>query len=177
MKYLALLRGINVGGHKKIPMKELKDLFNSLGFSKVATYIQSGNVIFSSSQEKGLEALIEGALKKRFGFEVTVIVLTEAKFKKAVQACPFIQEGDADGSKVLVSFLKEGPDKDGAAQIQAKAKESEQVVLGEKALYMNCPEGYGRSKLSTSILEKALGTRLTARNWKTVKALSGLLSA
>jgi uncharacterized protein (DUF1697 family) len=173
MIYISLLRGINVSGQKKIQMKDLKFLYESLNFEEVATYIQSGNVIFSSSETDASELAkrIENAINKKFGYEVFVILRSRDELEQAIENNPFIKRKDIDTSKLYVTFLKKLPadsKKDDFVRIK---KDSEEYDLVRKELYLYLPEGYGRTKLTNTYIERKLKVNATTRNWRTVNKL------
>lgn len=163
---IALLRGINVGGKGRLPMKDLVAVFESSGCKRVRTYIQSGNVVFDCPGETDPSAIGREILAKH-GFEPAVLFLNEAEFKTAVAENPFTTE---DG-KVLHFFFwaqpPEYPDLDGLNVLRTS---SEVFSLGSEAFYLHAPDGIGRSKLAARV-ESALGVPVTARNWNTVSKL------
>lgn len=168
--YISLLRGINVSGQKKIRMQDLKALYESLGFKKVDTYIQSGNVVFDT-RVADIRQAIEKAIAKEFGFDVPVLLRTADELGEILTANPFLTRPGIDISKLHVSFLDQEPavsDIENLSQVQSGADEFQ--VLGQQ-VYLYCPNGYGRSKLTNTVLEKKLGTGATTRNWKTVLQL------
>lgn len=172
-KYIALLRGINVGGHKKIMMTDLKILFQKLGFSEVASYIQSGNIIFICNETNilKLEHQIEQAIEKAFGFQVPVMVLTQSKLQKIVSENPFKAFDEDDTSKIYYLFLKDVPQK-AAVELFNKTKyENERFFIQGDYIYLKCLAGMGKAKLTTNIFEKRLGVEATARNHKTTLKL------
>lgn len=172
-KYIALLRGINVGGYKKIMMTDLKILFQKLGFSEVASYIQSGNIIFICNEMNilKLERQIEQAIEKAFGFQVPVIVLTQSKLQKIVSENPFKAFNEDDTSKIYYVFLKDVPQK-AAVELFNKTKyENERFFIQGDYIYLKCLAGMGKAKLTTNIFEKRLGIEATARNHKTTLKL------
>ena len=173
MTYISLLRGINVSGQKKILMADLKALYVSLGFCDVLTYIQSGNVIFSS--ELGVDkivTLIEKAINKQYGFEVPVQVREVEVFEKLIVECPF-REFDLveEGTRVMVTFLAKLPSEENVVKLMTYVKEPERLVLHGRQIYLHCPNGYGKTKLSNTFIEKKLGVTATTRNWKSVVKL------
>lgn len=174
MKYISILRGINVSGQKKIVMKDLKVLYHDLGYENVLTYIQSGNVIFDSKEKKisELKKKIESAIEKKYKFNVPVEIRTKSDMSKIIKNCPFgtvnLLE---DGTKVLLTFLSSIPSKNNIIEIQKYVKMPERLVVISKEAYLHCPNGYGRSKLSNNFLEKKLGVYATTRNWKSVLKL------
>jgi len=174
MKKIAILRGINVSGQKKINMADLKLLFENLGFTKVETYIQSGNVVFESkvSDETKLIQDIEEAITKRYGFEVPVLIRSHEDIKRVIEDCPFGEIDLAeDGTKVLLTMLADMPEKDNTENLMTYVKTPEQLIVTQKNIYIYCPNGYGKSKLSNVFIENKLKVQATTRNWKTVEKL------
>jgi uncharacterized protein (DUF1697 family) len=170
---IALLRGINVGGNKKVPMAELRTLLTEAGFTNVRTYIQSGNVVLDHprrSDEK-LQDEIEVHIAGHFGFDVPVIVRHATQLAAVIDANPF---PDADTSKLHVGFLR-GDAAAGAEDVlAAKAAGAEEFALVGRELYLHLPDGLGRSKLAASL--DRLGTPVTARNWRTTQTLLEMAS-
>jgi len=171
--YIALLRGINVGGHNKIAMADLRDLVASLGFSDVKTLLQSGNLVFSGGRktDKALESLLERETAKRLGVSADYIIRSTAELQKVIAANPFPQEAKDDPSHLVVMFLKSAAT---ANDVKALAEliKGPEAVRGEGThLYIVYPAGIGTSKFTTALIEKNLGTRGTARNWNTVVKL------
>ena len=172
-KYIALLRGINVGGHKKIKMTELKILFQKLSFSEVVSYIQSGNVIFMCNETNilKLEHQIEQSLEKAFGFQVPVMVLTNSKLQTILSENPFKPFDENDINKIYYVFLKDLPQK-AAVELFNKTKyKNERFFIQRDYIYLKCLAGMGKAKLTTNIFEKRLGVNATARNHKTTLKL------
>ena len=166
--YIALFRGINVGGNNSLPMKELVALLEDIGARKVRTYIQSGNAVFQSA-EKNLSQLskqIAAEIRKRHGFEPHVLVLTLDAIEKAMAESPF-PEAQADPGSLHLGFLASTPKSPDLAKLNSLKKESERFHLSDQVFYLPAPEGVGRSKLAAST-EKLLGVPMTDRNWKTV---------
>ena len=177
MKYISLLRGINVSGQKKIKMVDLKALYESLGLKDVSTYIQSGNVIFSdgSKTEAALKQMLESAIEKRYSFKVPVSIITTRKLADILDANPFAKlDLEKEGTKVLISFLSEEPPKAKVQSLMGYVKEPEKLIVDGKQVYLHCPEGYGKSKLNNIFLEKKLGVEATTRNLKSVVKLREL---
>jgi len=176
MTYISLLRGINVAGQKNILMADLKALYVSLGFCDVQTYIQSGNVIFESELEAdGIVTLIEKAISKKYAFDVSVQVREVAMFERLVDECPF-KELDlvVEGTRVMVTFLAVRPSEEAMEKLMTYVKEPERLVYHDKHIYLHCPNGYGKTKLSNTFIEKILGVSTTTRNWKSVVKLFDL---
>lgn len=172
--YIALLRGINVGGKNTLKMKELISLLEELGAQQVKTYIQSGNAVFLSTQESSrLSEQISQAIQQRFGFTPLVLVLSRVDFEKSVAGNPF-PEAESNPSSLHLGFLAhppEHPNMEGLANIK---HESEQYHLTDKVFYLYAPEGIGRSKLAANS-ERLLGVPMTDRNWKTVSKIQTLV--
>jgi len=173
MKYISLLRGINVAGQKKILMADLKALYVSLGFCDVLTYIQSGNVIFSSElNEDEIVMLIEKAISKKYAFDVSVQVRKVEVFEKLITECPFTEfDLLEEGTRVMVTFLATLPSEENVAKLMTYVKEPERLVFHDRHIYLHCPNGYGKTKLSNTFIEKKLGVSTTTRNWKSVVKL------
>ena len=177
MKTISILRGINISGQKKIIMLELKLLYESLGFKNVSTYIQSGNVIFDAADnnESGLKSKIEDAINKKYKFHVPVEIRTKQEFADIINNCPFGPINlDKDGTKVLVTFLCSKPDMTTISNINKYVVLPEKLVIKDREVYLYCPNGYGKSKLSNNFLERKLGVVATTRNWKSVQKLYDL---
>ncbi|MBK1882386.1 DUF1697 domain-containing protein [Luteolibacter pohnpeiensis] len=172
-KYIALLRGINVGGKAKLPMKELVTIFKSLGYQHVQTYIQSGNVVFESSSTIGTKERekIRQAIGSQKGFEPAILAITAKQLRDVIQRNPFPSEGGKDLHVFFLDSAAKSPD---LAKMQAIQTASEQFELQEHAFYLFAPDGIGRSKLAASV-ERLLGVSGTARNWNTVKKLESML--
>ena len=172
--YVALLRGINVGGRAKVRMQDLRELFVSLGHGDARTYIQTGNVIFTSSAAPArLAADIERRIADDLGLTVTVLLRTKEELAEVVAASPFAGR-ELDSSRVAVTFLADSPDQDRVDQLDPAAFAPEEFVVSGREVYVHCPDGFGRSKLPN--FERKLGVAATARNWKVVTALLDLAS-
>lgn len=170
--YIALLRGINVGGHKKIPMAELKESLTNSGLKNVKTYIQSGNVIFQTlkTAKNVLEDKIQNAIKNYFDFEVPVLVRTKEGLETIFNKCPFSEEKKSNSYFIILSKTPHRELTDAASE---KAYPDEEYVILNDCIYLFCAKGYGRAKFNLSYFEKKLKVNATARNYKTmVKLLS-----
>ncbi len=176
MRYIALLRGINVSGINKIKMADLKDLFESQGFGNVITYIQSGNVVFESSvNEDELTQTIEQAIFNSFEFHVPVQVRKSDRFESLLDQFPYPElDLTEEGTKVLVTFLDETPSQEKWQELQTFVKEPERLVLRDRELFLHCPNGYGKTKLNNNFIEKKLAVSATTRNIKSVMKLRDL---
>ena len=172
--YIALLRGINVGGNKKIKMLDLKALFISLGLTDVVTYIQSGNVIFKSEQIDliELQSHIEHGINQTFGFDVPVQILTAKSLSELVTLLPFKELSvEQHGSQVMLCFLSSTPCTDQLEKLTPYQTADEQMYLIKNVLYIYYPNGSGRSKLTNTVIEKKLQLSATTRNLKTATKL------
>ncbi|MEZ0228604.1 MAG: DUF1697 domain-containing protein [Planctomycetota bacterium] len=175
-KLLALLRGINVGGNKKVPMSDLRALAEELGLLEVATYINSGNLVARSAETAEATARkLEEAIAKRFGFEVTVVARTASQWKKHVAANPFAAASRTEPERVILHVSKEPPAPTAVARLAERARDGEKVVVAGGALWIHYPEGQGRSKLAPGLIDRLVGSPTTARNWRTVLVLSDML--
>lgn len=171
--YIALLRGINVSGQKLIKMAELKLMFEGLGFERVQTYIQSGNVLFES-QEIRMELLrsqIEEQIESVFGFQVTVVLRTVQELERVVRDCPFRTEDWADGETLYVSLLAEVPAQPGIDWLLACNSEVDDYHFADTEVYVFCRQSIRKSMFSNNLLEKKLGVAATTRNWATTRKL------
>jgi uncharacterized protein (DUF1697 family) len=175
-KYVALLRGINVGGAKKVKMEDLRRLVVGLGHEDVQTYLQSGNVVFGSARADlaHVAAGLEKAIADHLGLTVTVLLRTHADLAKVLISNPYLDR-DADLTKLAVTFLRDHPDPTHAAGMPIPKGETAVFTVIGREIYLHCPEGYGRTKLSNAYIEKKLGLPATTRNWRSVIALHDLL--
>ena len=174
--FVALLRGINVGGNNMLPMSEFRQLLSTLGCEEVATYIQSGNAVFKHSKTATeLSQSISEAVHSKFGFRPSVMVLTDNDFSAVAAANPFM--ADVSEPKLLhVWFLGEEAVDADTKRLDEVATESEKYSLTDSAFYLHAPDGIGRSKLGAGV-ERCLGVPATARNWRTVGKIGELLDA
>ena len=170
-RMVALLRAVNVGG-RKLPMAELRALCEELGWADVATYIQSGNVVFSSSgKPEAIEAELERAIEKRFGIDVPVIVRTTGEWTRLAASNPFAKTARDEPNRLQLLVSKQPPSADAAGQLMARARAGESVKAAGGALWFHFPEGVGVSKLTPALIDKACGSPSTGRNWNTVLKL------
>ncbi len=166
--YIALLRGINVGGRNKLPMRELVALLEKLGLRNVKTYIQSGNVVFQSERTDvaALALEIGHAIESSHGFTPRVMLLDADAVRASMTANPF-PEAEAEPKTLHLYFLAETPGNSAVDTLNQLKKENERFHLGNRVLYLHAPDGIGRSKLAERA-ERTLGVPATARNWRTV---------
>lgn len=177
--HVALLRGINVGGHRKVPMAELRSAVEALGHQQVSSYVQSGNLVFASDGDRDqptLASQLEQAVLDRFGFEVSVMVRTESEWAAVAARHPFAGDED-DAAKLHVLFLATPPDAEAVARLDPERFAPDRFVLDGRELYLHYPNGAGRSKLTLVAVERALGAAATGRNWRTVAKLLELARA
>ncbi|MGJ5831752.1 DUF1697 domain-containing protein [Streptomyces ossamyceticus] len=177
--YAALLRGINVGGSRKVPMGDLRTLLTGLGYDAVATYLQSGNAVFASDHgdEDSLAAEITAALQKHFGFTVDVLVRDHAYLEAVRAHCPFPAD-ELEGKQLHVTYFSEQVAEDRFGGLDRSAFLPEEFRLGDRALYLYAPDGLGRSKLAEALAKPRLvkGLIATTRNWNTVVKMAELTS-
>lgn len=174
-KYIALLRGINVSGQKKIKMTELKSLFQKMNFQNIETYIQSGNIIFSSKENsvKTLERKISAGIKNKFGFEVHTFIITSKEIKDVLINNPFIKK-KKDTERLYVTFLSAQPLQEKIQNLNSSNFSPEEYQIVGKIIYLHLPNGAGKAKLNNNFFENKLKVNATTRNWKTINTLSEL---
>ena len=170
--FIAILRGINVSGAKPIKMVELRNNFQKQGFENVTTYIQSGNVVFTAAEieTSQLAAKIAESIKSDFGFDVPVIVLSAAELQTITENNP-LNNGTKDKAFLHVTFLAEKPAAFNFSDIEAKKQGEEEIIISGKVVYLFCPHGYGKTKLTNTFLESKVKIAATTRNWKTCREL------
>lgn len=173
--YIALFRGINVGGKNILPMKELRVLLEDLGCKNVRTYIQSGNVVFDGKKKQTdkLPKKISNEILKNYGFEPNVLLLAQSELQNAVANNPFPTD---DGRKLHVFFLYDRPTKPDIEKLNSIKIKTEQFKLHERVFYFYAPDGIGRSKIASNV-ERCLGVSATGRNWNTVGKLMSMIKA
>ena len=172
--YVALLRGINVGGHKRIKMSDLKDLLAQVGLTKIHTYIQSGNVVFGSTLNDRtlLSQSITAAIKKHYGFDVAVVVLSQKKFTAILQATPF---EDSKRQKSVFTLLDPPLSKEQLSLLQEMSFEDELVYSTRDCVYVFAEKGYHKVTCNTNFIERKTRVHATTRNFKTMQAIARLL--
>ncbi len=173
--YIALIRGINVGGHKRVPMAGLRALLSKEGLENVQTYIQSGNVIFQSSEEnkEKLESKIHNAIKNQFGFEVPILIKTTEELQQIFDDCPFPEEKKINS---YFTMLHDMPSEDLVKMASEKVYEGEEYQIIKGCIYFYYEKGYGQAKFNMSFFERKLKTTATARNYKTMVKLIAMSS-
>ena len=175
---IALLRGVNLGGHKKISMELLRDICVSLKHRKPQTYIQSGNVVFSTSEPNlaKISARLESTIEKRCGFPAKAVLRTADEFRDILARNPFAARAGIDPAKLLVFFLPEKPSAETVSRISAINVGPEEIRPSGREVFIYFPLGQGQSKL-TAVLDRALKMPATARNWNTVTKLLAMAEA
>lgn len=168
-----MLRGINVSGHKTVKMEALRTMYEKLGYDEVSSYVQSGNVVFRAEEhsEKNIAESISQQIKKEFGFEIPVFVLSAQKLKKIIADNPFLKDAAKDEAFFHVTFLAEKPQQYSREPIEQKKLDDEDIAFADDAIYLYCPNGYGKTKLHNTFLEAKLKVSATTRNWKTTTKL------
>jgi uncharacterized protein (DUF1697 family) len=166
--YIALFRGVNVGGNNVLPMKELVALLENIGSQNVKTYIQSGNAVFQNEEENALllSNRISAAIKKSHGFEPQIVLLELEKIERAVGSNPF-PEAESEPKTLHVHFLSSIPKNPDLDALESIKSGRERFALKDGVFYLHAPDGIGRSKLASNA-EKLLGVSMTGRNWRTV---------
>ncbi len=170
--YIALLRGINVGGHKKVPMADLRELLTKSGLENVKTYIQSGNVVFQSFEKsiQKLEQIIHEAIQSKFGFDVFILVRTREDLQRIFDDSPFSEEKKKAS---YFTMLHDIPEVELVKEVSEKIYEEEEYEIINDCIYFYSEKGYGRAKFNMSFFERKLKTSATSRNYNTmVKLLS-----
>lgn len=174
--FVALLRAVNLAGHNRVAMAELRGFCEALGYEDVRTLLQSGNLVFRSKGAKApeLERRLETEAAKRLGLETDFFVRTAAQWKTIVDGNPFPKEAERDPSHLVVTCLKAKPKARAIQALDGAIAGPETARVSGRHAYIVYPNGIGRSKLTNAVVEKALGTRGTARNWNTVSKLATL---
>lgn len=172
--YIALLRGINVGGHKIIKMADLKQMFESIELKQVKTYIQSGNIVFES--EKDIDFLnkqIQSEIKNVFGFDVPVMLRTHVEFINMIKRCPYEVDSLLEGESIHAAFLANELSEKEIDQLLMQKNETEDCYIDEKVVYLFFKNSIRNSKLMNQF--QKLHTPATVRNWRTVNKLKAIV--
>jgi uncharacterized protein (DUF1697 family) len=174
--HVALIRGINVGGHKAVAMSDLRDMLARLGFDGARSLLQSGNLVFrcGAQTDASLERLLEMEAEKRMGLHADFFIRSAKEWREVVARNPFRKEAERDPSHLVVMFLKAAPKENDVKEVQAAIVGPEIVRADGRHLYIVYPAGIGKSRLTNALIEKKLGIRGTARNWNTVLKLNAL---
>jgi uncharacterized protein (DUF1697 family) len=171
--YVALLRGINLGGHKKIKMDELRASLAAMGFDEVKTYIQSGNVVFKTAKisDRALSKKIEASILSNFGHSVSVMIRTAEEIKQVIANNPFLKQPDIDQTKLHVMFLAEPPAQSALKQLETLVLKPDQFRSLGKDLYFYLPNGVAESAVMKKPIDRVLAIPTTMRNWRTVNTV------
>jgi uncharacterized protein (DUF1697 family) len=176
MTYVAFIRGINVGRHKRVSMADVRNAFAAAGAKDASTYLQSGNVVFTSSEKRErLGPRLEKELKRGLGIDVSVVVRSATELKRIVARNPFPEE--RDDRRLHVAFLDRAAPRRHVGRLDGDRVAPDEFQVRARDVYLHYPNGYGHSKLTNDYLEKQLGVRSTMRNWRTVTALAEKASA
>jgi len=172
-QYIVLLRGINVGGQKKMKMAELRQLLENLGFQKVATYIQSGNIILHAANTDSvkIKQAVQTAIRDQFGYDVPVLVKSYNDFKEILEQSPYKEVQAAEGNRLYFVLLHELPDKTLVKALEEEAYEGQDFTIIDDRLYLWCENGYGNAKLDNNLVERKLKVEATTRNYRTMLKL------
>jgi uncharacterized protein (DUF1697 family) len=170
--WIALLRGVNVGGHRKLPMAQLRTLVEGAGYGNVRTYIQSGNVVFTATiDDPGAAARsLEALILAETGIDTTVTLRSRDQLAAVIAAHPFVDRAE-DPKHLHVSFCVGDLDDSGLRAADPARWAPDEVATGTAELYLHCPRGMGRSKLTPKLIERLVGGSATTRNWRTVNKL------
>ncbi|HEY2043125.1 MAG TPA: DUF1697 domain-containing protein [Jatrophihabitans sp.] len=175
--YVAFLRGINVGGNKKVAMAQLRELLTEHGLTNVRTLLNSGNVVFASRKKAAtLETSIEQIIADGFGISVRCLVRSEAEIRSVIKANPLADKAD-NGSRYLVLFLSEPLDKALLEANDPRGLAPDDVLLGDRVIYQWCPNGIMEAPGVGGFVEKNFKVSITGRNWNTVEKLAAMLDA
>lgn len=171
--YVALLRGVNVSGQKKIRMADLKTHLEEFGWERIRTYIQSGNIVFKSAAENPvhLAQKIRQKLQDIYGFDVPTLVMDSHALMQIINNNPFIRDPATDQHRCYVVFLFEKPRADLVSKVQETKQPNENFIFEDKTIYLHYPDGYGRAVMDNNAFEKGLKVEATTRNWMTINKL------
>jgi uncharacterized protein (DUF1697 family) len=175
--YISLLRGINVTGHRKITMQELRKCYATMGFSNITSYIQSGNVLFTTNQTNRatLSKTIKEGIAQQFGYnDVSIFIIKPEELQTIITQNPFLKIKDVTLKALYVTFLEKIPQTSYIEAIQAYQTLADRFQIIDNIVYLYCPEGYGKTKLSNNFFENKLKVRATSRNWNSVNKLLAL---
>jgi uncharacterized protein (DUF1697 family) len=171
--FISMLRGVNVGGRKKMSMNELRSLYEALELERVVTHVQSGNVVFESAERNPstLAGRIEDRIERAFGYRVPVFIRRTGEFERMLDGNPFLLKGQPDPSHLHVTFLYGLPSTSKVRALRPAVADGEGFSVQGREIYLHCPNGYGRTRLTNVYFEKNLDMPATTRNWNTANAL------
>ncbi|MEO5841870.1 MAG: DUF1697 domain-containing protein [Acidimicrobiales bacterium] len=176
--FIALLRAVNVGGKNQVSMAKLRVALESLGYSGVTTYIQSGNIVLDGKERTAAAVApkIEAVIALEFGLTIDVVMRTAKELTTAIDANPFLSRVP-DRTKLHVAFLNHAPDHKRLETLDSARFVPDEFAVGGREVYLHCPEGLGRSKLAVALGTKLAPGPATVRNWNTVTKLAALVAA
>lgn len=176
-RYVALLRGVNVGGRNRLPMADLREIFSAAGCSAVRTYIQSGNVVFEAEQDlaERVPEMVTESIRRRFGHETAVVVRSHEELRQVAASSPFDASGDP--RFLQVAFLEDTPGAEAVSRLDPQRSPPDAFAVRGRHVYLHYPDGVARSKLTNEYLAARLRTASTMRNWRTVLKLLEMLEA
>ena len=176
-RYVALLRGVNVGGKNKLPMADLRDIFTAAGCAVVQTYIQSGNVVFEAAQDlaERVPEIVTRAIRRQFGYETAVVVRSSEELRRVVASNPFDTSGDP--RFLHVAFLEDTPGAEAVSRLDPQRSPPDAFAVRGRNVHLHYPNGVARSKLTNGYLAAQLQTASTMRNWRTVLSLLKMVDA
>ncbi|MET0376824.1 MAG: DUF1697 domain-containing protein [Rhizorhabdus sp.] len=172
-KIIVLLRGINVGGHRKVPMAELRAAAQAAGITDFTTYIQSGNLIFTAKDTAAAEDIVETIVEERFGFKVEAIARTAKQWAVYAKGTPFA-DADERGNLVHLGLSKKAPAAGTAGRLAERAVHSERIVVNGDAIWIDFKDGVADTKLTPAFIDRVVGSTVTMRNWRTVVKVAEL---
>ncbi len=172
MAAVALLRAVNVGGNGKVGMADLAAMFRALGLGDVKTLLTTGNVLFDHEVSDGIETMIERETERCLGLRTTIFVRSAGEWRALIEANPYADMAENDPSHLVVVVLKNAPALDAEARLRVAITGRETVRIVGRQLYACYPDGIGNSKLTMPVIEKAVGTPGTGRNWNTVQKIA-----
>ena len=176
-RYVALLRGINVGGKNRLPMADLRDIFTAAGCAAVRTYIQSGNAVFEAVQDlaEAVPEIVAQTIFERFGYETVVVMRSGEEMRQVAASNPFDTSGDP--RFLHVAFLKDTPSAEAVSSLDPERSPPDEFAVRGRDVYLRYPNGVARSKLTNDYLSSRLQTVSTMRNWRTVLKLLEMVDA
>ena len=176
MRFASILRGINVGGHRKILMKDLVALYSNLGFLNIKTYIQSGNVVFDSELDSStLETIIQAEIEKVFGIDVPVIIRNHTELLKIIESNPYSELTASNSDKLYITFLKTKPDSSRVDSIDRISFDHDVFKIIDSEIFILFEDKASNSKLTNNFFESKLKVTCTSRNWNTVMKILEML--
>ena len=176
--FIALLRGINVGGHKKVPMSELRAIASRLGWDRVQSYIQSGNLVFSAGvTQSAAELALERSIRECFGFAADVVVRTSDAWQAYAASSPFVEAQEERPHLLHLGLSKRPPQPDAIETLRRYAAAGEKIEIVDDVIWIDFASAFARSKLTPGVLDRAVGSTVTARNWRTVRKLAEMAGA